>query len=151
MEHWWNFDDGGGDQSTGRKFVPVPRSCFSLNISRFQSWHRNMIGRLKLFGSVWWGWLRHCPTSRKFSSSIPDGVTGTFHWLNSSWRNMALWTTQPLKTDYHEYLPRNKDGRFVASCTDFLEILTASTSFSPKCWESIPLCFIRVRFKLQSG
>jgi hypothetical protein len=27
----------------------------------------------------WRSWLRHCATSRKFASSIPDGVTGIFH------------------------------------------------------------------------
>ena len=27
----------------------------------------------------WRSWLRHCATSRKVESSIPDGVTGFFH------------------------------------------------------------------------
>jgi hypothetical protein len=28
--------------------------------------------------------------------SIPDGVNGTFHWLNPSGRTVALGSTQPL-------------------------------------------------------
>ena len=42
-------------------------------------------------------WLRHCATSRKDSGSIPDGVTGVFHWLNTSGRTMALGSTQPVR------------------------------------------------------
>jgi hypothetical protein len=35
-------------------------------------------------------------TSRKVADSIPDGVTGIFHWHNPSGRTMALGLTQPL-------------------------------------------------------
>jgi hypothetical protein len=31
-------------------------------------------------------WLRHCATNRKVAGSIPDDVTGIFHWHNSSGR-----------------------------------------------------------------
>jgi hypothetical protein len=41
-------------------------------------------------------WLRNCATSRKVAGSIPDGVTGIFHWQNPSGRTMALGLTQPL-------------------------------------------------------
>ena len=34
--------------------------------------------------------------TRKVESSIPDGVTGIFHWRNPSGRTMALGSTQPL-------------------------------------------------------
>ena len=34
--------------------------------------------------------MRHCDTSRKVAGSIPDGVTGIFHWHNPSVRTMAL-------------------------------------------------------------
>ena len=44
----------------------------------------------------WRSWLRHCATSRKVAGSIPDGVTGIFHWHNPSGRTMALGLTQPL-------------------------------------------------------
>ena len=40
--------------------------------------------------------LRHCATSRKVAVSIPVGVTGILHWLNSSGRTMALKSTQSL-------------------------------------------------------
>jgi len=33
---------------------------------------------------------------RKVAGSIPDGVTGIFHWQNPSGRTMALGLTQPL-------------------------------------------------------
>ena len=35
-------------------------------------------------------------TSQKVAVSIPDGVTGIFHWHNPSRRTMALASTQPL-------------------------------------------------------
>ena len=45
----------------------------------------------------WWrSWLRHCATSRKVEGSIPDGVTGIFHWHNPSGHTMALGLTQSL-------------------------------------------------------
>jgi hypothetical protein len=44
----------------------------------------------------WRSWLRHCATSRKVAGSIPDGVTGIFHWHYVCGRIMALGLTQPL-------------------------------------------------------
>ena len=41
-------------------------------------------------------WLRCCATNRKVAGSIPDGVTGIFHWHNPSDRAMALGSTQTL-------------------------------------------------------
>ena len=41
-------------------------------------------------------WLRCCVTNRKVTASIPDGVTGIFHWHNPSDRTTALGSTQPL-------------------------------------------------------
>jgi hypothetical protein len=41
-------------------------------------------------------WLKHCAKSRKFAGSIPDGITGIFHWHNPSGRTMVLGLTQPL-------------------------------------------------------
>jgi hypothetical protein len=32
----------------------------------------------------------------RFAGSIPDGVTGFFHWHNPSARTLALGSTQPL-------------------------------------------------------
>jgi hypothetical protein len=40
--------------------------------------------------------VRHCATSRKVAGSIPDSVTGIFHWHNPSGRTMALGSNQPL-------------------------------------------------------
>jgi hypothetical protein len=40
--------------------------------------------------------LRHCATSWKVASLIPDGVIGIFLWHNPSGRTMALGLTQSL-------------------------------------------------------
>ena len=47
-------------------------------------------------GTRWRSWLRHCATSREVAGSIPDGVTGIFHWHNPTGRTLALGLTQPL-------------------------------------------------------
>jgi hypothetical protein len=44
----------------------------------------------------WCIWLQHCATSQKVAGSIPDDVTGIFHWHNTSGCTMALGLTQPL-------------------------------------------------------
>jgi len=35
---------------------------------------------LQIWGTRWCCWLRHCVTSQKVMGSVPDGVTGIFHW-----------------------------------------------------------------------
>ena len=55
--------------------------------------HRLYEGQGALFGAVGWG---HCTTSRNVAGSIPDGVSGIFHWHNPFGRTMALGSTQPL-------------------------------------------------------
>jgi hypothetical protein len=40
--------------------------------------------------------MAHCATSREAAGSIPDDVTGIFHWHNPSGRTLALGLTQPL-------------------------------------------------------
>jgi hypothetical protein len=47
-------------------------------------------------GTRWRIWLRHCATNRKVAGSIPDGVTGIFHWHKPSGPTMTLGLTQPL-------------------------------------------------------
>ena len=49
-----------------------------------------------LGGTRWRSWLRHRDSNRKVAVSIPDGVTGIYHWFNPSGRTMALGSTQPL-------------------------------------------------------
>jgi hypothetical protein len=41
-------------------------------------------------------WFRHCIANQKVTGSIPDGVTGIFHWHNPSNCTMVLGSTQPL-------------------------------------------------------
>jgi hypothetical protein len=40
--------------------------------------------------------LRQCAITRQVAGSIPNGVTGIFHWHISSGHTMALGSTQPL-------------------------------------------------------
>jgi hypothetical protein len=40
--------------------------------------------------------LKYCATDRKVAGSIPDGITGIFHWHNAPYRTVALGFTQPL-------------------------------------------------------
>jgi hypothetical protein len=56
-----------------------------------------MVDTLLEGGTRWRSWLRHCATSRKIAGSVPDCVTGIFHWHNPSGRTMALGLTQPLR------------------------------------------------------
>ena len=43
--------------------------------------------QIRILGTWWRSYLRHCATSRKIGGSIPDGVI--FHWPNPPGRNMA--------------------------------------------------------------
>jgi hypothetical protein len=44
----------------------------------------------------WREWLRHRVTSQKVAVSIPDGVSGIFHWYSPSNSTMVLGSTQPV-------------------------------------------------------
>jgi hypothetical protein len=52
------------------------------------------ISELQVYSGV--AVAQYCATNRKVAGSIPDGVTGIFHWHNPSGRTMALRSTQPL-------------------------------------------------------
>jgi hypothetical protein len=94
---------------------------------------------LTMTGTQWRSWLRHRAKSRKVMGSIPDGVTGIFHWHNPSSRIMALGLTQPLTDMSTRNISWGKGGRCVElttlppSCADCLEI-----------WEPLPLGTLRV-------
>ena len=47
-------------------------------------------------GTRWRSRFSHCATRREVVGSIPDGVTGIFHWHNPSSCTIALGYTQPL-------------------------------------------------------
>ena len=74
-------------------------------------------------------WARHCATSRKGAGSIPDSVTGIFHWHNPSGRTMAPGVDSASnRYEYQEYFLGGKGGRCVGlttlppSCADCFEI-----------------------------
>jgi hypothetical protein len=85
-----------------------------------------------------------CATSRKFVGSIPDGVTGIFHWHNPSGRTMVLWLTKPLTEMRTGIIPGGKGGRCVG--------LTTLPLSCPECliiWEPQPPGTLRVCQGLQ--
>ena len=85
-------------------------------------------------GGTWWRrWLRHCATSQKVAGSIPDGVTGIFHWHNPSGCTMALGSTQPLTEMSTRNISWRKGSPYVGlitlspSCANCLEIWEPQT------------------------
>ena len=77
-------------------FLPSNKIIFTF--SAFQQYHFYFfaIKQYYCWATRWHSRLRHCATSRKVAGSIPDGVTGIFHWHNPSGRTMALGSNQPL-------------------------------------------------------
>jgi hypothetical protein len=79
----------------------------------------------------------HCATIRTVAGSIADGLSGIFYSPNHSGRTMALGSTQSIKKRLIEISPEVKGGRCLrltplpSSCEECLEILTASTPWSP--------------------
>jgi hypothetical protein len=78
------------------------RVCMLCLIYVLATWYGYLIvsylctSTTKLWGTRWRGWLRHCATSQKVASSIPDVVIGIFHWHNPSGHSITLGLTQPL-------------------------------------------------------
>jgi hypothetical protein len=64
--------------------IPVGIKCIK-NLSYMQIWGRR-----------WHSWLRYCVKSWKVACSITEGVTGIYHWINFSVRNIDLRLSQPL-------------------------------------------------------
>ena len=115
----WNFE-GKVWQFPSLTMLSINESYCSL-IS-FSTWDYKR-------GTRWRSWLRHCATSRKVAGSIPDGVTGTYHWHNPSGRTMALRLySASNRNEYQKYFLGCKGGRYVGlttlppSCSDCLEI-----------------------------
>jgi hypothetical protein len=73
-------------------------------------------------------WLRHCATNRKVARSIPNGITGIFHWHNPFGRTMNLGSTQTPTEMSTRNIYGGKDGRCLGlttlppSCADCLKI-----------------------------
>jgi hypothetical protein len=55
--------------------------------------------------------MRQCTTLWKVVGSIPDDVTGFFHWQKPSGRTMALGSNQPLIEVSTGIFPGSKGGR----------------------------------------
>jgi hypothetical protein len=86
----------------------------------------------------WRSWLRHCATNRQVADSIPDGVSGFFHWHNPVGRTMALGSTQPLTEMSTGNISWgvNAAGAMADNLTTFMCRLSgnlgASTSWNPE-------------------
>jgi len=99
-------------------------------------------------------WLRHCATSRNVVGSVPDGVTGIFHWDNPSGHTMALGSTQPLREistcDGGEGVYRRQVRRVDTLATFVCQLpwnLGSSNSWNPQglsrdCVVFLPLLYI---------
>ena len=84
-------------------------------------------------------WGAQCAKNRKTPISIPNDFTGIFHWLDPSGPHCGPWVKSDCnRNEYHGYNLEGKDGRCLgmkpwpSSCADFLEILGASISLTPK-------------------
>ena len=88
----------------------------------------------------WHSCSRHCTTSQKVAGSIPDGIIGIFHCLNSSCHTVTLWSTEPEREMHTRDISWGGDKgsqcvvltTLPTSYTDCLEILGGSTCWSPK-------------------
>jgi hypothetical protein len=81
---------------------------------------------------LWRSWLRHCATSQKVTSLIPNGVIGIFHWYIPSSCTIALGLTQPLtENEYQEYFLGSEDDLTTFMCWLSWN-LGASASWNPQ-------------------
>jgi hypothetical protein len=116
----WNSADL---QAVKRKCL---RAVTDISCPRINQIHKDLMFhfcRLRQSFTRSTSWLRHCVTSRKVASSIPDGFIGNFLWRNPSGRNMTLGSTQ-------------RPVRRADSLTTFMcrlsRNLGASTSWNPQ-------------------
>ena len=89
---------------------------------------------LQFWGATSWRVCsRHCATSPKVADSIPDGITGIFHWHYPSGHTMALGSTQPLtEISIRNISWRVKAGGAWGWQPYHLHLLTVLKSGSPK-------------------
>jgi hypothetical protein len=86
----------------------------------------------------WCSWSRQCTTSWKVPGSIPDRVIGLLHWLDPCSCTVTLGLTQPLTEMGNRGTSWGAKGGWgirlttlLPSCANSLELLEASTSWSP--------------------
>jgi hypothetical protein len=78
-------------------FILTMPVSFIYGLVEYSQYRRQIINSsIIVRGTRWHSSFRHSATSRKVASSIPDGVTGMFHWHNPSGPTMTLGLTQPL-------------------------------------------------------
>ena len=89
----------------------------------------------------WCSWLRHCPTSRKVSGSIPYVIIGIFHWYNSS----GGADSASKRNEYQEYFLWSKVGRCIGLtnlpllCVDCRYIWEPRPSGTPRAGPGVAL------------
>jgi hypothetical protein len=88
-------------------------------------------------GTRWHSGLRHCATNRKVAGSIPDGVTGVFHWQSFQLRYDPGVDSACNRNYYQEYfLGVKAAGARTDDLTTFMCQLSwnlwAPTSWNPQ-------------------
>ena len=71
---------------------------WSLNLN-MMSWHECDCTYWFFGACGLCSWLRHCATSQKVTSLIPDGAVGTSHWCNPSVCTMMILGSFQLLTE----------------------------------------------------
>jgi len=91
----------------GRRVMRDGGALLYSNLSQMNPIHTIIFHSFNTHFSITVLFFWHYATSRKVAGSIPDGVTGIFHWHNPSGRTMALGLTPPLT----EMITRNISRR----------------------------------------
>jgi hypothetical protein len=87
--------------------------------------------------------LKHCATNRNVAGSVPDVVTGIFHWHNPSGRTMVLGSTQSLTEMSTRNIFWGKGDRCVGlttlplSCADCLKIWDPQLPRTPRACQGL--------------
>jgi hypothetical protein len=99
--------------------------CFTAYLSFVQ---------YQLGGARWRSCLRHCATNRNVAGSIPDGVTGIFHWHNRFGLHYGPGVDSASnRNEYQEYFLGGKGGRCLTTFMCRLSTnMGASTSWTPQ-------------------
>jgi hypothetical protein len=84
----------------------------------------------------------------KVAGSIPDGVTGIFHWHNPSSRTMALGSTQPLTEMSIRNISWGVKAAGAYRCQPYyLQALIAFKSVSLNLLKQVSLTFFYVQYR----
>ena len=104
----------------------VPCPMVSYWVTYYLFWVRLRVFR----GTRWRSWLRDCATSRKVAGSIPDGVTGIFHWQSFRPQYGPGVDSASNRNEYQKYVLGLKAAGVYGWQTYHLHVLTVLKSGS---------------------